>query len=129
MSLSEPTDAALLQAVAGFLEHTALPGLEGHAQFHARVALNVIGMLERSQTLGPAAAAAEQARLAAVLGHPGELPGLRAQLCAALRTGALTEADPVLLEHLLHTAIDRVAIEQPGYASLTLARARVAGQN
>jgi hypothetical protein len=130
MSLGEPSDAGLLQAVAGFLEHTALPRLEGHAQFHGRVALNVLAMLERSQTLGPAATAAEHARLAQLMGDPsGDVTALRTRLCAALRAGQMTEADPHLLNHLLRTAVDRVAIEQPNYASLALARGRIAGEN
>lgn len=120
--LAEPTARQLIEAVAGFLEQTALPRLEGHAAFHGRVAVNVLGIVARELELGPAAAAAEQARLLALLGEEGDLGALRWALVQRIRAGAMTEATPGLLDHLLAAAADRVAIEQPNYASLKRAR-------
>jgi hypothetical protein len=121
--LGEPSAKQLIEAAAGFLEKTAAPQLTGHAAFHARVAINVLHTVARELELGPKAAAAETARLQALLGRDGELDALRRDLCARLRTGAMDVDTPDLLDHLLATAAYRVAIEQPGYASLKRARA------
>jgi hypothetical protein len=121
--LGEPSAKHLIEAAAGYLEKTAAPQLTGHAAFHARVAVNVLHIVARELELGPAAAAAETTRLEALLGRDGDLDALRRELCARLRTGAMTAQTPGLLDHLLATAADRVAIEQPGYASLKRARA------
>jgi hypothetical protein len=116
--LGEPTAKQLVEATAGFLERVALPQLEGHAAFHGRVALNVLATVARELELGPAAAAAEQARLEALVGERGELDALRRALCAKLRAGEATIETPGLAAHLLATVVDRVRIEQPAYASL-----------
>lgn len=121
--LGEPSAKQLIEAAAGFLEKTAAPALTGHAAFHARVAINVLHTVARELELGPAAAAAETARLKALLGRESDLDALRRDLCARLRAGEMTMATQGLLDHLLATAADRVAIEQPGYASLKRARA------
>ncbi|MFZ4602505.1 MAG: DUF6285 domain-containing protein [Caulobacterales bacterium] len=116
--LGEPTAPELVEAVALFLEKVAAPKLDGHAAFHARVALNVLAILQRELTDGPAAAEAERARLKALIGHEGDLAFLRSALAAEIRVGAIDETTPGLLEHLEATAADRVRIEQPSYASL-----------
>lgn len=117
----EPAATQLIEAVAGYLENVALPKLEGHTAFHGRVAINVLNIVAREMALGPAADAAEAARLAALLDAHADLDALRRMLCAKLSAGEMTIETPGLAEHLLATAIDRVKIEQPNYASLKLA--------
>lgn len=121
-ALAEPTITQLVDAVALYLEKTALPHLEGHAAFHGRVAINVLGTIKRELELGPAAAENERARLAALLSEDGDLNALRWALVARIRSGAATSATEGLLDHLFASAMDRVAIEQPGYGALKLAR-------
>lgn len=116
--LGQPNALELLAAVRGYLENSAIPGLTGHAAFHGRVAANVVATLEREIAHGPAALAAEHARLKALLDRDGSLEELRAELCARFQAGALDAQSPGVLEHMLQTAADRVAIEQPSYASL-----------
>jgi hypothetical protein len=123
---AEPTITQLVEAVAGYLEKTALPHLEGHAAFHGRVAINVLGAIKRELQEGPAALAAEEARLGALLAQEGGLNALRWALVAAIRNGEMTAQTPGLLDHLLKSAMDRVAIEQPGYGALRFARAALA---
>jgi hypothetical protein len=118
--LGEPSITQLVEAVAGYLENAALPRLEGHAAFHGRVAVNVLGIIARELEFGPAAAEGERARLAKLLGADGDLDALRRDLCARLRDGAMTLETPGLAEHLLATAAARVRIEQPNYKSLKL---------
>ena len=42
-----PSATELLAAVERFLEETAVPGLEGPAKYHARVAANVVRIVAR----------------------------------------------------------------------------------
>ena len=49
---SDVTTSELLGAVKGFLMDSALPALSGRDQFNARVAANVLGIIEREQQLG-----------------------------------------------------------------------------
>ncbi|MDQ1374233.1 MAG: hypothetical protein QOJ09_1571, partial [Actinomycetota bacterium] len=52
-----PTAAQLVEAVREFLERDVMAATEGRVQFHTRVAVNVLGMVERELALGPAQAA------------------------------------------------------------------------
>ena len=58
---SDVTISELLGAVKGFLMDSALPALSGRDQFNARVAANVLGIIEREQQLGPELAALDAA--------------------------------------------------------------------
>lgn len=123
--LAQPNAAELLAAVKAFLENAALPALNGHAAFHGKIAVNVIGILERELALGPSSQAREVARLQHLLGDTAtdDVDTLRTRLCDAIQSRTVTAETPGLLEHVLQTAADRVAIEQPNYASLARARA------
>lgn len=116
--LGEPGATQLVEAVARYLEEVAVPQLEGHAAFHGKVAINVLHIVAREISLGPAAAEAERARLTDLLGADGDLDALRRMLCEKLTTGVFTLETPGLATHLLEAAADRVRIEQPNYASL-----------
>lgn len=72
---NRPTAAELIEAVREFLEPLA-PELSGRAAFLARVAGNVLSMVERELALAPEASAAEHARLTALLGQDGTLEAL-----------------------------------------------------
>ena len=50
---SDVTISELLGAVKGFLMDSAVPALAGRDQFNARVAANVLGIVDREQQLGP----------------------------------------------------------------------------
>ena len=49
-----------------WLERDVMPAVDGRLQFHTRVAVNVLAIVERELALGPAQAAAHRARLAGV---------------------------------------------------------------
>jgi hypothetical protein len=119
----EPSAVQLIEAVALFLEKTALPKLEGHAAFHGKVALNVLAIVKRELELGAAADDRERSALAALLSRDAVLNELRADLCEQIRVGVRDEKDEALLTLLLQTTAARVAIEQPSYASLARAQA------
>ena len=61
-----PTSEELVEAVREFLEHDVMDATEGRIQFHTRVAINVLGMVQREIELGPAQEAAHRERLNAL---------------------------------------------------------------
>lgn len=114
----------LVGAVRDFLERQALPKLEGHTAFHARVAVNALAIALRQLELGPAAESAERERLRALLGRDGSQDELRRELCARIRAGEIGLATPGLAEHLRRTTLDKLAVDQPGYSGYRRALAR-----
>jgi len=84
-----PSAPELVEAVREFLERDVLPVLDGRVQFHTRVAVNVLAMVERELASGAAQAEAHKAGLAA-LGVSSE-----EELAALIRRG---EADDRLDE-------------------------------
>lgn len=116
MMLGEPRAVQLIEAVAGYVESIA-PSLSGRDAFHGRVAVNALRIVVRELELGPAAEARELQGLAA-LGFPGQLEEARRALCAAIRSGEQSLGNKRLADHLLRCVANRVAIEQPNYASL-----------
>src|SRR5574342_209974 len=111
-----PTLIELVGAVRDFIERHAMPKLEGHAAFHARVAANALAIVERQLQQGPEAEAAERERLRALLGHDGGLEVQNRELCARIRSGELGLDTPGLAEHLRATTLAKVAVDQPKYS-------------
>ncbi|MGP3919459.1 DUF6285 domain-containing protein [Nonomuraea sp. 10N515B] len=103
-----PTAAQLVAAVRDFLESDVLPAVEGRVRFHTRVAINVLGMVEREIELGPAQAAEHAARLAA-LGVAGD-----AELAAAVREGRIAD-DHELVAALVDAVRAKLEVANPRY--------------
>jgi hypothetical protein len=66
-----PSSAELAQAVREFLEQEVMPATDGRLSFHARVAANVLGQLERELQSGPPDTTGD------------------AELCTAIRAGTV----------------------------------------
>lgn len=139
----QPTPEELLAAVARYLRDDAGPALGasgpqangGALAYQARVAANMLDMVRRQGLLAPAAEAAERARLQALLGGPGgiaeraasadpavptesaDLAALNQRLTDCIADGTLDLATPGLADHLWRTTLDKLAVDQPGYAS------------
>ena len=110
MTLHDIPDAAdLVNAVREFLEKDVLAATEGRVQFHTRVAINVLGMVERELRLGPEQAAAHQERLRA-LGV-----GSEAELAAAIREGRLDERMAEVVAAVRETVADKLRVANPRY--------------
>jgi hypothetical protein len=112
-----PSVAELLTATSAFLREVAVPGLSGHASFHARVAANALDIVKRELELRPAAERDEHARLKALLHLDGSLEELNALLSRRIAAGELSLQTPDLVAHLWATTLAKVAIDQPTYAS------------
>jgi hypothetical protein len=123
----KPTAAELVGAVRAFLEEQVMPALEGRVAFHARVAANALGIVERQLELAPADEAAERDRLAALLGHGGSLDEQNRELCRRIRSGELGPDTPGLVSHLRETTLAKLAVDQPRYESYRRALAQRRG--
>lgn len=121
----EPSAKTLIEAVHGFMERVAMPGLVGHAAFHARVAANALAIVARELELGPAAEREERARLARLTGLSADAPlvDLNRALCKMIREERIALADKALIDHLRRATLVKVEIDQPNYSGLKTAKA------
>ena len=117
---NRPTADELLEAVRDFIEQRALPDLRGRNAFHARVAVNAIDIVRREIEGGGTAVAKERARLLGLLGANGahlSTEQLSRELCHRIRAGEIGLATAGLAQHLWQTTLERLAIDQPKYAT------------
>ena len=105
-----PTAADLVAAVADVLDNDVRSATEGQVNFHARVAANVLRIVERELT---DESAAEVVGRLAELGYADE-----AQLAAAIRSGALDDRAAEVLPMLRMLVGRRLAVAHPGYDSM-----------
>lgn len=103
-----PSAAELVAAVAEFLETEVREETSGAIGFHARVAANVLRIVERE--LRDDAGEAPRSALAE-LGFASEV-----DLAAAIRHGELDDRGPVLLPALRTLVLHRLDVSHPGYA-------------
>jgi hypothetical protein len=104
-----PTAQELVEAVREFLERDVMAATEGRVQFHTRVAVNVLGMVQRELELGPEQAAAHRARLDAV-GFTDE-----AELAAAIRSGDVDDRYDEIKAAVTATVTDKLDVANPKY--------------
>ncbi|MGY2084032.1 DUF6285 domain-containing protein [Blastococcus sp. SYSU DS0539] len=104
-----PDAREIVEAVREFLEHEVMPGTTGALSFHARVAANLLGALERELAEGPE----PQARYADLLAGLGVRD--EAELAEWIRTGRIGADDPRLLPSLLSITTDRLLAWNPRY--------------
>ena len=120
---SDVTISELLEAVKGFLMDSALPALSGRDQFNARVAANVLGIIDREQQVGPELAALDAAAAQQWLsGDSGSGTALQ-QLSRALAAREI-DADTDFFEYLKQRQLLVAAINNPRYASRKVAEER-----
>ena len=113
----EPTPIELTRAVADFLKSEIAPAITGHQAFKLRVAINMLDLVARQLALAEGSEAAEARRLAQLLGLDGSLLELNRVLTERIAKGEVDLATPGLSEHLWRTTMDKLAVDQPNYAS------------
>jgi hypothetical protein len=113
----EPTPEELIKAVADFLRNELAPGISGHSAFKLRVSINALDLVTRQLALEQGSDAAEAARLARLLGEEGTLDELNRTLADRIAKGEVDLQTPGLAEHLWQTTMDKLAVDQPNYAS------------
>ena len=104
-----PSGKELVESVREWLERDVLTGTTGRLQFHTRVAINVLAMVERELELGEAQAVAHRARLDE-LGCADE-----AELARRIRDGEL-DADAERVRELVWASVrDKLSVANPKY--------------
>ncbi|MBR0721544.1 DUF6285 domain-containing protein [Bradyrhizobium manausense] len=113
----EPTPIELTKAVADFLRSDITPLITGHQAFKLRVAVNILDLVTRQLTQEEGSDASEVERLRALLGMDGSVTELNRALAERIAKGEVDLATPGLAEHLWATTMDKLAVDQPSYAS------------
>lgn len=109
-----PSAADLVESVRDFLAEVE-SSLSGRQAFHAKVAGNVLALVERELRQQPDVVEAEA--LSRLLGHEAPLADLRAGVCAAMREGRLDAGTPGLLDALMQATLARVAVDNPKFST------------
>ena len=107
-----PSAAGLVEAVREFLERDVMTSTEGRVQFHTRVAINVLNIVQRELEQGPAQAAAHAEGLAA-LGVDSE-----AELATGIREGRFDDRIDEVRAFVQQTVAAKLAVANPKYATL-----------
>ncbi|MDA9502705.1 DUF6285 domain-containing protein [Bradyrhizobium sp. CCBAU 11357] len=113
----EPTPIELTKSVADFLRNDITPLISGHQAFKLRVAINILDLVTRQLTREAGSDAEEVERLRALLGIDGSVMELNRALADRIARGEVDLATPGLTEHLWATTMDKLAVDQPNYAS------------
>ncbi len=113
----EPTPIELTTSVADFLRNDIAPLISGHQAFKLRVAINILDLVTRQLTREEASDAREVERLRALLGRDGSVTELNRVLAERIAKGDVDLATPGLADHLWATTMDKLAVDQPNYAS------------
>ena len=113
----EPTPEELIKAVADFLRNDIVPAISGHNAFKLRVSINALDLVTRQLTREQDSDAGEVARLSQLLGMQGSLTELNRTLADRIAKGEVGLQTPGLADHLWQTTMDKLAVDQPNYAS------------
>ena len=113
----QPTPTELIKAVADFLRNDIAPQISGHDAFKLRVSINALDLVTRQLKLEQGSDAAEASRLSRLLGEQGSLGELNRMLADRIAKGEIDLQTPDLADHLWQTTMDKLAVDQPNYAS------------
>ena len=106
-----PSTGELIESVREWLERDVLAATEGRLQYHTRVAINVLSIVERELAVGPAHDAAHR-ELLETLGVADD-----AELAAAIRSGALDDRIDEVRALVWQSVRDKLAVANPKYLS------------
>lgn len=104
-----PTAQQLVEAVREWMERDVLAATSGRVQFHTRVAINVLAMVEREMASGAEQLARHRERLAS-LGFAND-----ADLAAAIRRGDLDHDIERVVAAVRADVTDKLRVANPGY--------------
>ena len=110
MSLHDaPSIAQIVEAVREWLERDVMTSTEGRLQFHTRVAVNMLSMVERELAVGAEQVAAHSARLAR-LGVADD-----AELARKIREGELDDRLDEVRALVWASVRDKLSVANPKY--------------
>src|ERR1700682_3647045 len=113
----EPTPSELITAVADFLRNEITPVIKGHNAFKLRAGINALDLVTRQLALEPDGDAAEVTRLSQLLGLQVSPRDRNGALADRIAKGEMDLQTPGLSDHLCQTTMDKLAVDQPNYAS------------
>ncbi len=96
-----PTAAELVEAVREFLERDVMAVTEGRVQFHTRVAINALGMVQRELERGPGTTTTDDERV----------------LAAEIRSGALDDRLDDVRAQVRQSVREKLLVANPAYLS------------
>lgn len=120
-----PTALELLHAIERFLEEQVVPATHGTVQFHTRVSVNALRIVQRELQNEEEALRTEWAGLDGVLGvatPPATLAALKEglagrneELSELVRSGAADDGETAnaIYDHVRQTVLDKAAIADP----------------
>jgi len=120
ITATEVTSQELLQAVKGFLAETVTPALNDRDQFNARVAANVIGIVQREQALGQRLLALDNAAFRKWIPDGSPDQDVVPQISQALAK-RMIKPDTAFLDYLKERQLLLSAINNPRYANRAIA--------
>jgi hypothetical protein len=97
--MDRPTAAELVEAVREFLERDVMAATEGRVQFHTRVAVNALAMVQRELEQGPGATTVDDERA----------------LAAEIRSGALDDPLDGVRAQVRASVWDKLLVANPAY--------------
>ena len=104
-----PSVGQLLEAVQEFLQGDVLPATTGRVQFHTRVAINVLAIVQR-QLASSADDATSHTEGLAELGFSSD-----EELARAIRSGALDDRYDAVAAFVRSTVRAKLAVANPAY--------------
>jgi hypothetical protein len=104
-----PSSMHLVEAVREWMERDVMTGTNGRLQFHARVAINALSMVERELKSGRGQSRRHQGRMA-TLGVADD-----AELADAIRSGRLDDRIEDVARVVRDSVVDKVAVANPAY--------------
>lgn len=105
-----PTARQLVESVREWMERDLLASTSGRVQFHARVAINVLAMVERELEVGAEQLARHRERLA-TLGFADDF-----ELAASIRRGDVDHDLDRVIEVVRADVEAKLSVANPGYA-------------
>jgi hypothetical protein len=112
MSQDRPQADDLIRTVREYIERLA-PDLPQAQRFNARVAVHLLGIVEREGNEAADYDAAETDRLRRLLGGDGDLADLNTELCHRIRAGDFDDDWDAMLAHVAETVTNKVRIVDP----------------
>lgn len=104
-----PTAAQLIESVREWLQNDVLVATSGRIQFHSRVAINVLAMVERELAMG-AVQADDHTRRLATLGFASDR-----ELAAAIREGSIDDRIEDVVAAVWSSVLAKVEVANPSY--------------
>ncbi len=104
-----PTSAQLLESVRQWLERDVMPAVDARLQFHGRVAMNLLAMVEREIEIGPAQANEHDKRLK-ILGCADDY-----ELAQRIKSGEMDDRLEEVKALVYASVVDKLLVANPKY--------------